>query len=58
LLLKIGGISKIFNYYEAASKNLSQDIQDWVLTFDENVNSDKFTETVTANVVEPETEKA
>lgn len=58
LLLKIGGISKIFNYYEAASKNLSQDIQDWVLTFDEGVTSDKFSETVSANVVEPEAEKA
>jgi len=58
LLLKIGGISKVFNYYEAASKNLSQDIQDWVLTFDENVTSDKFDETVSASVIEPETEKA
>ena len=58
LLLKIGGISKVFNYYEAASKNLSQDIQDWVLTFDESVTSDKFTETVSASVIEPETEKA
>ena len=58
LLLKIGGISKVFNYYEAASKNLSQDIQDWVLTFDDGVISDKFTETVSASVIEPETEKA
>ena len=56
--MKIGGISKVFNYYEAASKNLSQDIQDWVLTFDEGVVSDRLAETVTANVVEPETEKA
>jgi hypothetical protein len=56
LLLKIGGISKIFNYYEAASKNLSQDIQDWVTTFEEGVTSDKF-ETVSASVVEPESEK-
>ena len=48
----------MFNYYEAASKNLSQDIQDWVLTFDESVTSDKFTETVSASVIEPETEKA
>jgi hypothetical protein len=58
ILLRIGGVSKIFNYYEAASKNLSQDIQDWVLTFDENITSDKFTETVSASVIEPETEKA
>ena len=58
ILLRIGGVSKIFIYYEAASKNLSQDIQDWVLTFDENITSDKFTETVSASVIEPETEKA
>jgi hypothetical protein len=58
LLLKIGGISKVFNYYEAASKNLSQDIQDWVSTFEEGVTSDKFAETVSASVIEPETEKA
>lgn len=42
ILLRIGGISKMFNYYEAASKNLSQDIQDWVLTFEDGVVSDKF----------------
>jgi hypothetical protein len=58
ILLRIGGVSKIFNYYEAASKNLSQDIQDWVLTFDENISSDKFDETISASVIEPETEKA
>jgi hypothetical protein len=42
ILLRIGGISKMFNYYEAASKNLSQDIQDWILTFEDGVVSDKF----------------
>jgi hypothetical protein len=50
ILLRIGGISKMFNYYEAASKNLSQDIQDWVLTFEDGVVSDKF-----ENVSEPNT---
>jgi hypothetical protein len=50
ILLRIGGISKMFNYYEAASKNLSSDIQDWVLTFEDGVVSDKF-----ENVSEPNT---
>jgi len=50
ILLRIGGISKMFNYYEAASKNLSHDIQDWVLTFEDGVVSDKF-----ENVSEPNT---
>ena len=42
ILLRIGGISKIFNYYEAASKNLSTDIQDWIMTFEDGITSDKF----------------
>jgi hypothetical protein len=50
ILLRIGGISKMFNYYEAASKNLSQDIQDWVMTFEDGVVSDKF-----EDVSEPKT---
>lgn len=37
ILMKIGNISKIFNYYDATGKNLSTDIQDWVLTFEEGV---------------------
>jgi len=45
ILLRIGGISKMFNYYEAASKNLSKDIQDWVMTFEDGVISDKFEDT-------------
>jgi hypothetical protein len=42
ILYRIGSISKIFNYYEAMSKNLSKDIQDWVMTFEDGVSSDKF----------------
>ena len=42
ILIKIGSISKIINYYDTTAKNLSIDIQDWVLTFDEGINSDKF----------------
>jgi uncharacterized protein YjaG (DUF416 family) len=34
---RIGGISKMINYYEAAHKSLSSDIQNWVLTFEEGV---------------------
>lgn len=37
ILLKIGEISKVFNYYETLLKNLSKDIQDWIITFDEGV---------------------
>lgn len=38
VLLLIGSISKIFNYYDATGKNLSADIQDWVATFEEGVD--------------------
>ena len=37
VLVKIGEISKLFNYYDAIGKNLSTEIQDWVAAFDENV---------------------
>ena len=50
ILLKIGDISKIFNYYEALSKNLSKDIQDWIVTFDKSVDF----ETTQASVLQPE----
>lgn len=43
ILLRIGGISKMFNYYEAASKNLSSEIQDWVLTFEDGVEVESKT---------------
>lgn len=45
ILLRIGGISKMFNYYEAASKNLSSEIQDWVLTFEDGVELDSTKKT-------------
>jgi hypothetical protein len=38
ILYRIGQISKIINYYESVSKNLSTEIQDWILTFEDNVN--------------------
>lgn len=40
ILIRIGAISKIFNYYETLSKNLSKDIQDWVLTFEDGIEMD------------------
>jgi hypothetical protein len=51
LLLKIGDISKIFNYYEATSKNLSKDIQDWIVTFDKGVD---FEAVADGSVLQPE----
>ena len=46
ILLTIGSISKLFNYYDAFIKNLSGDIQDWVSSFEEGVSFDKVEETV------------
>lgn len=57
ILYRIGSISKIFNYYETLSKSLSKDIQDWVLTFEDGVTSDKFTETVKAKPIKPKKDK-
>ena len=52
ILMKIGEISKIFNYYETYSKNLSGDIQDWVTAFEEGVFLEKkTTETVKGEVL-------
>ena len=52
VLVKIGNISKLFNYYDAFGKSLSSDIQDWVATFEEGV--DREASTVQAEVLEPE----
>ena len=52
VLVKIGNISKLFNYYDAVGKNLSTEIQDWVATFEEGVTRE--TKTVQAEVLEPE----
>ncbi len=37
VLVRIGGISKIFNYYNTANENLKKDIHNWVAAFDPNV---------------------
>jgi hypothetical protein len=50
ILMKIGEISKVFNYYETSSKNLSGDIQDWVTCFEEGVTRENR-ETIEAQVL-------
>jgi len=40
ILYRIGSISKIINFYDATHKNLSTDIQNWVLTFEDGVEVD------------------
>ena len=52
VLVKIGNISKLFNYYDAVGKNLSTEIQDWVAAFEEGVTRE--TSTVQAEVLETE----
>ena len=41
VLIRIGNISKLFNYYDTLGKNLSTDVQDWVASFGEGVSLDK-----------------
>lgn len=53
ILLTIGNISKLFNYYDAHIKNLSGDIQDWVTAFEDGVTFDKLDEVVESKVLEP-----
>lgn len=51
VLMKIGNISKVFNFYETQSKNLATEIQDWVLTFEDNVSKEKVNEETVTGVV-------
>ena len=37
ILVRIGNISKVFNYYDTYAKNLSGEIQDWVTSFEEGI---------------------
>ena len=43
VLVRIGNISKLFNYYDSYAKNLSADIQNWVTSFEEGVVVEKKT---------------
>ena len=59
VLVRIGNISKVLNYYDALGKSLSSDIQDWVAVFEEGVTvegrtTETTTETVNGEVLEPE----
>lgn len=52
VLVKIGNISKLFNYYDAVGKNLSTEIQDWVAAFEDGVVRESST--VQVEVLEQE----
>lgn len=52
VLIRIGDISKVFNYYDTAGKNLSKEIQDWVALFEDGVTREVLEETITAEVLE------
>jgi len=51
VLLKIGDISKVFNYYDTAGKNLSTEIQNWVMTFENGVDAESSEEEVIASEI-------
>lgn len=55
VLRRIGDISKVFNYYDTAAKNLSTEIQNWVTAFEDNVTLEipKSEEIVEAKVSKP-----
>lgn len=42
VLKRIGSISKVFNYYDNYGKELSNDIQNWITSFEEGVYYDKL----------------
>lgn len=37
ILIRIGNISKVLNYYDATAKSLAAEIQDWVAAFEDGV---------------------
>jgi hypothetical protein len=52
ILKRIGDISKVFNYYDTAAKNLTGDIQNWVTSFEDGVSIEqKSIETVQGEVL-------
>ena len=52
VLMRIGTISKLFNYYDSYAKSLSTDIQDWVASFEEGVVVEKKSKKTKAIEVE------
>lgn len=57
VLRKIGDISKIFNYYDAAGKSLSTEVQDWVASFEDGVDREELEEVAEATVSKPSKKK-
>lgn len=52
ILKKIGDISKVFNYYDTAAKNITGEIQNWVTAFEDGVLLEERTvETVHGEVL-------
>ena len=51
VLRRIGDISKIFNYYDTAGKNMSTEIQNWATAFEDGVTMESKEETVEATVL-------
>lgn len=43
ILVRIGSISKVFNYYDNYGKNLSTDVQNWVTSFEDGVTVESKT---------------
>lgn len=52
VLVRIGNISKLFNYYDSYAKNLSTEIQNWVTSFEEGVVVEKKSKKTKAIEVE------
>jgi hypothetical protein len=52
VLRRIGDISKIFNYYDTAGKNMSTDIQNWATSFEDGVTLENQEETIEATVLD------
>lgn len=51
ILIRIGNISKLFNYYDTVGKNLSSDVQNWVAAFEEGVSFDRNSTSVASEEI-------
>ena len=51
ILIRIGNISKLFNYYDTVGKNLSSDVQNWVSAFEEGVSFDRNSTSVASEEI-------
>jgi hypothetical protein len=52
VLMRIGNISKLFNYYDSYAKNLSTEIQNWVTSFEDGVVVENTKKTKSKKTVE------